>query len=74
MDMLMTDESDPLLALHTKIATANSPLEYLRAWANYMLFVDPRSHEGLMAKEAATEMKRMQAELEMLRGKSIYGD
>ena len=58
---------DPLIMFYERMQTATTSLEFLRAWANYMLYVDGDSIEGNWALKASEEFHAALAEVEELR-------
>ena len=56
-----------LIMVYEKMQTAKTALQFLRAWANYMLYVDKDSIEGLWALKASEEFQAALAEVEQLK-------
>ncbi len=60
---------DPLIMFYEKMQTAETSLQFLRAWANYMLYVDAKSIEGNWALKASEEFQAALVELEEARAR-----
>lgn len=64
--------SDPtLIMFYDKMAAAETSLQFLRAWANYMIYVDPKSIEGAWAMKASVELHGALNKLEAIRGDDL---
>ena len=57
LDRELLHMADPLMALYKRMDEATTALEYLRAWSEYMLHVDPDSVEGTWGRKAADQLE-----------------